>query len=186
MSGSLTWNRTSSSSGDRPRGHPVCTLHSGLLPASLASAACCPLLRGTLEGAGASCALTGTRETGWSAARSAKARGLGERVPLECGLSACCTTRARSIGQQHDTCSGRARYLSSDGNEVSSRDRRSERTRYAPHADGAISGVLLAQGSHGRCKKREDILRQDIQASKLSGCSSGARELLSSKVYSVK
>ena len=61
----------------------LCTLRSGLLPASLASAACCPLLRGTLEGAGASCALTGTRETGWSAARSAKARGFGERVPLE-------------------------------------------------------------------------------------------------------
>ena len=166
MSGSLTWNRTSSSSGDRPRGHPVCTLHSGLLPASLASAACCPLLRGTLEGAGASCALTGTRETGWSAARSAKARGLGERVPLECGLSACCTTRARSIGQQHDTCSGRARYLSSDGNEVSSRDRRSERTRYAPHADGARSGVLLAQGSHGRSKKRKTFCgRTSKQAS---------------------
>lgn len=73
----------------------LCTLRSGLLPASLASAACCPLLRGTLEGAGASCALTGTRETGWSAARSAKARGFGERVPLEYGSSACCTARER-------------------------------------------------------------------------------------------
>lgn len=41
---------------------------SGPLPASLASATC-PLLRGTLEGAGASCGLTGTRGTGWSAAK---------------------------------------------------------------------------------------------------------------------
>ena len=43
----------------------ACTHRSGPLPASLASATC-PLLRGTLEGAGASCALTGTRGTGWS------------------------------------------------------------------------------------------------------------------------
>ena len=45
------------------------------------------------------------------------------------------------------------------------------------------SGVLLAQGSHADVKSARGILRQDIQASKLSGCSCGARELLRSKVY---
>ena len=89
------------------KGHPACTHRSGPLPASLASATC-PLLRGTLESAGASCALTGTRGTGWNTARNAKAwgRAKGEGA-LEYGSSACSRT-VRSFGRQHAACSGRA------------------------------------------------------------------------------
>ena len=55
------------------RGQAKGTHCSGPLPASLASATC-PLLRGTPEGSGASCALTGTRGTGCGAAEEVEAQ----------------------------------------------------------------------------------------------------------------
>ena len=153
MSGSLTWNRTSSSSVDRPRGHPV---HASQRSTSGQPGECRLLSSPQRHARRRRGELRAHWDAGDRLERGQERQGQGiwregaARVWFECLLH---RTRARSFGQQHDTCSGRARYLSSDGNEVSSRNRRSKKAWYAPHADGVRSGVLLAQGSHADLRR---------------------------------
>lgn len=121
MSGSLTWNRTSSSSVDRPRGHPV---HASQRSTSGQPGECRLLSSPQRHARRRRGELRAHWDAGDRLERGQERQGQGirregaARVWFECLLH---RTRARSFGQQHDTCSGRARYLSSDGNEVSSR-----------------------------------------------------------------
>ena len=135
------------------KSHPACTHRSGPLPASLASATC-PLLRGTLESAGASCALTGTRGTGWSAAKHARER--------TCAGSSACSPHARECSTfgfgRHN---GRARPCDhrAEPRQRGKRchDRTWERTHNHTHVVPTMqeSSVLLAQGSHEDVREHE-------------------------------
>ena len=155
------------------KSHPACTHRSGPLPASLASATC-PLLRGTLESAGASCALTGTRGTGWSAAKHARER--------TCAGSSACSPHAREYStfgfRRHN---GRARPCDhrAEPRQRGKRchDRTWERTHNHTHVVPTMHPVCsLPKGLMKMSESTRGTLWQDSQQGGHHDATSGARE----------
>ena len=155
------------------KSHPACTHRSGPLPASLASATC-PLLRGTLESAGASCALTGTRGTGWSAAKHARER--------TCAGSSACSPHAReSRSASGGTTAGQdpAIIEQSHGNEVSAVTIEHGRWHTTTHTSCPQCKSPVCSLPKGLMKMSESTrgtLWQDSQQGSHHAATSGARE----------